>query len=313
MHRTSAAAVCLLAAAILLSCSRNGPPNSLFDSAGYHVRDDKVYYLNAFPGKAFEINSADAATFKALDATYGRDKSSVYINGQPLAGADPASFALLDRPGFAKDRNQVYQRDRAISDDPAHFELLDGELAKDSHVVFWSDGSILSEDPTHFAIVSNADHYLYAKDDRTVHVNGNPIPAADPATFQVLQGAYARDNKHAFYFDQPITDADLTSLRPLAGPYAGDAVRVYWMGKTIDGANPRTFHVLNANFECSADDQRAYYQQKAIRRRSADISARPGGHELLRDVNILRAVALTRDTPEACRSAPCRRRPCRPS
>ena len=37
MHRTSVIAVCLLAAAILLSCSRNGPPNSLFDRAGYHV------------------------------------------------------------------------------------------------------------------------------------------------------------------------------------------------------------------------------------------------------------------------------------
>lgn len=264
MHRTSVIAVCLLAAAILLSCSRNGPPNSLFDRAGYHVTDDKVYYLNAFPGKAFEINSADAATFKALDVSYGRDKSSVYINGRPLPGADPASFALLDRPGFAKDRNRVYQRDRTISDDPAHFELLDGELAKDSRVIFWSDGSTLSGDPMHFAIVSNADNYLYTKDGRTVHVNGNPIPAADPATFQVLQGAYVHDNKHVFYFDQPITDAELTSFRPIDGPYGADAVRVYWMGKTIDGADPGTFRVLNADFECSADDQRAYYQQKAI-------------------------------------------------
>lgn len=36
------------------------------------------------------------------------------------------------------------------------------------------------------------------------------------------------------------------------------------MGKTIDGADPNTFRVLNANFECSADDDRAYYRQTVI-------------------------------------------------
>ena len=71
----SHAALCLLAVAILVAYTRNGPPNSLFASAGYHVRDGQVYYLNAFPGKAFEIDDADAATFTALDSTYGRDES----------------------------------------------------------------------------------------------------------------------------------------------------------------------------------------------------------------------------------------------
>ena len=36
------------------------------------------------------------------------------------------------------------------------------------------------------------------------------------------------------------------------------------MGKAIDGAAPGTFRVLNANFECSTDDQRAYYRQTVI-------------------------------------------------
>ena len=54
-------AACLALLALLPACSRSGPPNSLFDAAGYHVKDDKVYYLNAFPGKAFQIDGADAA------------------------------------------------------------------------------------------------------------------------------------------------------------------------------------------------------------------------------------------------------------
>lgn len=128
------------------------------------------------------------------------------------AHADATSFEPLHRPGFTKNRDHVYQRDRVLSDDPGHFELLDGELAKDSRVVYWSDGSVLSEDPAHFAIVSDADHYLHTRDGRAVHVNGNPV-----------------------------ADADLSSFRPLDGSYASDSSRVYWMGKAIDGANRAPF------------------------------------------------------------------------
>lgn len=92
MQRKSTAALCVLA--ILLACSRNGPPSSLFEAAGYHVGDGKVYYLNAFPGRALEIDGAD--------------------------------------------------------------------------VIYWSDGSVRPEDPEHFAIISTADHYLFAKDANTV-------------------------------------------------------------------------------------------------------------------------------------------------
>jgi len=178
-----------------------------------------VYYLNAFPGNAFEIFGADAASFEAFDTTYARDKFNAHVNGKPLAGAAPSSFELLGRPGFAKDSRHVYQRDRPISSDPAHFEFLDGNLAKDSTVVYWSDGTVLSDDPVHFAIVSNTDHYLlFTKDSRTVRVNGKQIPGADPQTFRVLQGAYARDDRHVFYFTDQLTDAEAPSFRALEGP-----------------------------------------------------------------------------------------------
>jgi len=105
----------------------------MFDAAGYHVRGDKVYYLSAFPGKASEIAGADVASFKAFDTTYAKDKSNAYFDGHPIPGADATSFDVLDRSGFARDRNHVYQLDRPISDDPAHFELLDGvRVSQDS-------------------------------------------------------------------------------------------------------------------------------------------------------------------------------------
>jgi hypothetical protein len=264
MLRKVLACLCVASLAMLLGCSRDRAPNSLFDAAGYHVKGDTVYYLNSFPGKAFQIDKADAGSFEVFDQTFARDRSNVYLNGFVLRGADAASFQPLDRPGWAKDARHVYLRDTPISDDPAHFELFDGNLAKDRAAVYWSDGSVLSDDPAHFAIVSNAEHYLFTKDGDTVHVNGRPIDGADPATFRVLGGAYSTDGPSGFYFSERIPDADVASLRPLEAPYADDGKRVYWMGKPIDGADPATFRVLNANFECSADSRRAYYRQAVI-------------------------------------------------
>ena len=133
--RRSIAALCLVAVAVFPACSRDKPPNSLFDAAGYHVRDNKVYYLAAFPGQAFEIPGADPLSFKPFDTIYAKDKTNAYFDGHPIPGADAASFDVLDRSNFAKDRNHIYQLDRAISDDPAHFALLDGGLSKDSTAV----------------------------------------------------------------------------------------------------------------------------------------------------------------------------------
>ncbi len=144
------------------------------------------------------IRSSDATSFKAFDTTYAKDKSNAYFDGHPIPAADATTFAVLDRGGFAKDRNHVYQLDRPISDDPAHFELLDGGLSKDSTAVYWTDGGVLSDDPAYFAIVSNNDHYLFTKDSRTVHVNGKPIADADPTTFHVLQAPMRRTGGGSF-------------------------------------------------------------------------------------------------------------------
>jgi hypothetical protein len=94
-----------------------------------------------------------------------------------------------------------------------------------------------------------------------------------------------------FYFTGQIPDADAVTFRALEGPYASDSRRVFWMGKTIDGADPATFRVLNAAFECSADQPARVLP--AIRHRqhgSANIPARPRGDELRRDVGVLRGI-----------------------
>ncbi|MDZ4236396.1 MAG: DKNYY domain-containing protein, partial [Dietzia sp.] len=274
MRKITAAAL-VLAVAVSAGCSSSEVPDSQVDDAGYHIRDDTGYYLNPFPGKVFELSGADPSSFEVFDRTYARDDANVYINGHLLPGAQADSFELLKRPGFSRDGGRVYQHDRPISVDPDNFELLDSGLAKDSTTVYWSDGTVLSDDPQGFEIISDVNHYLFAKDSRTVYVNGNPIRGAAPATFRVLQGAYSRDDDRAFYFDGQIPDAELATFRPVEGPYAVDSQHVYWMGKPIDGADPATFVILNANFECSSDGTRAFHRQAVIV--SADPATFPPG------------------------------------
>ena len=126
---------------------------------------------------------------------------------------------MLDRSGFAKDRDHVYQLDRPISDDPAHFELLDGGLSKDSTAVYWTDGGCCQ----------TIRPFRDCREQRPLPVhegqsngprNGKPIADADPSTFRVLQGAYAQDARHVYYFSDPVLNADAASFRPLDGPYA---------------------------------------------------------------------------------------------
>lgn len=271
--------LCVAAVATLPACGPNAVPNSSFDSAGYHVRGEQVYFLQAFPGKAAQIEGADAGSFEVLDRTFAKDRSTVFVDGRPLPGADPGSFALLERQDFAKDRGRVYQRDDVLSNDPTHFELLGGNLSKDADSVYWSDGKVLSDDPGHFLIVSDADHYLFTKDRRTVHVNGHPIVGADPASFLVLDGGYSRDDGGIFYFTDRIPGAEAATFEVLEGSFARDARRAYWMGKPIPDADGASFRVLNANFECTADRVRAYYQDKVIA--DADPQAFPRGRTVI--------------------------------
>lgn len=278
MRRLLAAAVVPAFAAVLAllaGCGSDDEPSSLVDAAGYHVRSETVYYLNPFPGKAFRVEGADSSTFEVFDRTYARDRAHVYINGHPLDGADAGSFQLLDRPGFSKDRDHVYQHDQPISEDPANFTFLGGELSRDSVNVYWTDGSVLSRDPANFVIITDEDHYLFAKDSEEVFVNGRVIAGASPATFRVLEGAHSRDDATVFYFDAQIPGAEAATFGPLEGPYAADKRRAYWMGKPIPDADPATFEVLNANFECAADRTRAYYRQTVIR--GADPATFPPG------------------------------------
>ena len=265
MQRKSTAALCLILAVILLACSRNGPPNSLFESSGYHVRDGKVYYLNAFPGKAVEITDADPATFEALDPTYGVDTSHVYVNGVVLPEAD-AAIVRTARPRRLGEgqRTRLPTRPRHQRRPCALRTARRRALQRQSRRLLERRVGALRRP-------------------RTLHdrLPRRPLP--------VHQGQQHRSRQRQP--DHRRRPGDIASparrLRtrrppcflfrsadrrcgPFVIPSARRPLRHRFRTRLLDGQRqstgrtPSTFRVLNANFECSADDQRAYYRQTVI-------------------------------------------------
>ncbi len=258
-------AIFWLALSFSLSACGLLPPNSLVDHSGYYVRGNRVYYLNAFPGSAIIMNEADVQTFQILDEIFARDKSRVYFDGVPIPNADAPSFQLLTVSFFAKDKNHVYEADKIFSDDPAHFEFLNDRfnLSRDSQAVYWGK-KIISTDPTHFVIIAIDNNSIFTKDQKTVQLNGNPIPDANPQTFKHLQDVYARDDQHIFHLYKTIADADIDTFTIIEPEYSRDARHVFFGERTIANADPKSFRVLNAKQRCAADQQHAYFEDRII-------------------------------------------------
>jgi hypothetical protein len=241
---------------------QNRPPSSLSNS-GYYIRGSKIYYHPGFGlAEPFEISLADRDSFVILDERYALDATYVFYEGAMMVDADPSTFELLDSP-FSRDAKHVYASGEIFSDDPINFEIISENISRDSDHIYWS-GNIISDDPSHLVVIWDQNYYTYLKDSTTVFVNGNPIPKADIATFEVILDTYARDAAHIFYFGEIISEADTSTFEVLGSPYGRDAESVFWMENVIIGADPNTFRVLNANFECSADAVHAYYQNAII-------------------------------------------------
>jgi hypothetical protein len=262
--------ICAVVGGILYIRVRSQPPHTAVNGAGYYIRGGTVYYLGGFPSTAFEIEGADSRSFTIIDESHAFDNTRVYLNGIPITDADPATFHLLE-PHFSADANHVFLQTEIFSDDPAHFEFLDGSLMRDSRYIYWST-EIISEDPANLTVLDSPD-YVYFKDSTTVFIQGNPIEGADVGSFSVISDAYAQDKANMYYFDQVIEDVDAASFEVIESPYSRDATQVYWMEEVIEGATPTTFQILNLDFQCTADDQHAYYENRVIE--NADPSTFP--------------------------------------
>jgi len=153
------------------------------------ARDAKAYYIgsNATP-------ISGTATFKELSGGYAKDGTRVSYRGEPIPGADPASFSVRVYDGdaikgqefvVARDKNHFYTSDMATSDiaDGSTFEELGRSYARDSTQVYFLSRVVEGADPASFTttevrgvrgpnkgapVVQDKDHY---------YQNGDPISA----------------------------------------------------------------------------------------------------------------------------------------
>lgn len=271
MHRPSL----IVAFAVMLSlcftgCGRGKPGG--FDRSGYHVRGGVVWFHRDWTSEAFSIAGADVATFEyplphGTEADYARDVKRVYLRGQVIPGADPATFEIVD-PRFARDARQVYLGHQVFCDDPANFSRVSINFVKNGHSVYLinqrGQGEVVSKDTASFRELSNIDYHSFCADRTQVFVNGNPLPGMQPASFKILGGAYSRDATQSFYFNKPMPEGtDMATLKPLAGGYAKDQNRAYYLGKVLDGADAATFEITDPRWPKAKDKNRNYDQGEA--------------------------------------------------
>ena len=233
------------ALAVLAACKPAEEPFRKVDGV-WHYRDRAIV-------------DADAATFRAIDASYAKDARRVwyaetYRDGREyftvkharvrvVDGADPATFRVL-KYGYAKDRAAAYfEGVRFAVRDVEGFELLDYGFARDRVRGYWhrvelpdSDGATLVPIDLHHA--KDKRRVYYATDDtgggayRAV-VKTKVLEGADPATFVRLDASYAKD-----------------------------AARVWHDGALVAGAHAESFEALPPATEgADAEDRHSRYRE----------------------------------------------------
>ncbi|MBK7320298.1 DKNYY domain-containing protein [Candidatus Villigracilis affinis] len=151
-----------------------------FESLAENIsRDGKHIYWNA------GIISDDPSHLVIIGSwnyhTYLKDSKTVFVNGNPIQGADANSFEVI-ADAYSRDERHVFYFYEIIPNaDGATFEMLESPYARDGNAVYWM---------------------------------GQAIPNADPKTFKVLNANFecSADADHAYYQDQVIANVDPSAL-----------------------------------------------------------------------------------------------------
>lgn len=245
-----------LVSLLLKSCSL---PEGM--SSGYRIQDGKVMLYTGFPAQKREVGQADANSFEAINAEYGKDKNHVFLLGDIIKNADPTTFVHMANT-FAKDRNHGFINGKMVSSDPAHFSIVPNPnetpnnvsaegivYARDSRNVFTYNGDVLTgADPATFRFVPMFNGYSLAVDKHYVYFQHRPLQNIDGQTFTKLSDIYFKDKTAVWMLSLgkdvqwiTIPEADVATFKSLKKWYAKDKNHVYYERNIVEGADPATF------------------------------------------------------------------------
>ena len=232
--------------------------NYVEDTQAYSSNNNNIYYKNK------KIKNVDIASFIIEDKNifYSKDKNHVYFMGEKQDEIDSSTFEILNYH-FAKDKNHVYYENEILSDvDSSSFTVLQKDYMKDKNHVYYNNEILKEVDSSSFVILDND----YVKDKNSVYYKNIKLDKSDPETFIIMKYGYSKDKNFAYKEGKMILNAkgsDFFEIKEILGRvYHKDKNHVYFNGIEIEGADPKTFLVIN--HEYSKDKKNAYYNGKSV-------------------------------------------------
>jgi hypothetical protein len=207
------------------------------------------------------VAGADAATFEVLNLPgpikdFARDKNRVYLAGMVVSGAHPESFTfrkLNVRGGLRVPGggNYYYRDSERVFIYPKHPEPLGR----------WYCGFIkmlADSDPESFRVMGGG----WSRDRNRVYLFEKGFTPRDIDSFERLERLWARDSKAYYWGTREVLGADrntfhISEKRPC---FASDCNHLFWHGWLIEGCDPHTFHITSGT--AGYDNRFAYEFQE---------------------------------------------------
>jgi hypothetical protein len=126
-----------------------------------------------------EVQTTDVANFRRLSEkdylSYFADSTHVYVNGNIVEGALPASFQVI-KDGFGKDEKQAFYFDRPMPDGTLmdSLEALEGAYARDAKRVYFMGRIVEGADPATFEVTDAK--FQRGKDAKSSYEQQNTVP-----------------------------------------------------------------------------------------------------------------------------------------
>lgn len=186
--------------------------------SGYVIEKDGVYYedWNEARGRTKRLlKDLDPETFEVLENdAFGKDKNYVYLNGNPIIGADPKSFKVINDAFSVDDFRAYYYTDSIATSSSRGFKVIDDYFSADFKDVFYrneplgvcsvKDFKLLpkKEDDSHFESWSTDGCYFY--------FNNFKVPSDDYKNVHLFKGSagFAKDNKWVYFQGRKINFND---------------------------------------------------------------------------------------------------------
>lgn len=264
---------------------------------------DKDHYF-----RGLKVVDVDYETMQVVSADLAFDKNSIYQQTDScLQAFARVGEVVVLHDNFIRDDRYIYYnlygksschyaRKQIAFRDAASIHIY---YTLDEWAVWFSvDGRLYGEgaqdltpqgfDAASFEMFKERGSYDYARDKGQAYYKLTPIPGADPATFEIVEGRYAKDKAQVYYAGQPLDGANpaafefVAQLNPVwlsqsereserfttlpdgtesfvGLDYTRDDARVYYCGLCIEGADPVSFEILGKDY-FARDAQAIYYK-----------------------------------------------------